>query len=114
MEGQITSSMELHIMINFLNIREHFPQYHEDKSHWAYQYCKNIKDSPEIAKLITNPSLSYYYCHCVRDDKKIALQITSSGWAYSYCLQVKDRPEVRRYITEKLHLDWYKNWKKKQ
>ena len=42
-----------------------------------YKYCNNVKDKPEIRKLITD-----------------------SGWAYWYCRDVKDRPEIRKYIKE--------------
>ena len=47
------------------------------ESAWAYRYCLNIKDIPEM-----------------RD------KIIESEWAYYYCLRVKDRKEMRDKIVE--------------
>ena len=78
-------------MLNFLNIREHLPEYHKDKSLWAYLYCYNIKDKPEAYKLIND-----------------------SNDAYNYCTYIKDRPEVRKHITDSYWASCYRRWKKKQ
>jgi len=79
-------------MINFLEIRRHFPQYQKKKSHWAYHYCRYVKDRPEIRKRITG----------------------SSEYAYRYCRFIKDRSEVRMYITANYYLERYREWKAKQ
>jgi len=101
-------------MINFLNIKKGFSIYHEDKSHWAYCYCYIIKDKPEVYKYITDPWDAYKYCRYIKDLPVIRKYITDSLDAYCYCRYVKDRPEVRKLITEDEHLQWYKEWKKKQ
>jgi len=49
----------------------------EELSRWAYLYCRDIKDRPEIWK-----------------------NITDSYWAYCYCRVIKNRPELRKYIKE--------------
>ena len=49
----------------------------EEMSKWAYYYCKDIKDKPEIRIYITNPY-----------------------WSYSYCRDIKDRLNIRKNITE--------------
>ena len=40
-------------MLNFLYITNHCPEYHEEKSQWAYYYCRWIKDRPEVRRFIT-------------------------------------------------------------
>ena len=106
--------METNSMINFLNIREHFPQYHEDKSHWAYGYCKNIKDKKEAYKLITDSNYAYFYCEYIKDRKAVRKFITDSYWAYTYCRTVKDRPSIRKYITDSHWASCYRGWKQTQ
>jgi hypothetical protein len=49
----------------------------KENSKWAYCYCHNIKNRPEVRK-----------------------HITDSNWAYRYCKNIKDRPEIRKYITD--------------
>ena len=51
-------------------------------SYYAYQYCRYVKDCPEIRK-----------------------HITESKDAYWYCKNVKDDPEVRKHITNKYQLE---------
>ena len=50
-----------------------------EMSNWAYHYCRNKKDRPEVRKLITN-----------------------SRWVYYYCNVIKDDPEVRKYVDKGL------------
>jgi len=47
----------------------------EEMSKWAYRHCRDMKDIPEVRKLITD-----------------------SQWAYYYCILIKDRPEIGKYI----------------
>jgi len=101
-------------MINFLNIRNHFHQYHTDKSPWAYYYCIEVKDKPEVRQYITVPFWAYEYCYIIKDRPEVYKYITSSLYAYRYCITVKDRPSVRQYITEEKHLKNYQDWKNKQ
>jgi len=56
-------------MINFLNIKHHFSEYHEDKSGWACRYCKHIEDKPEVRKLITDKFWRLNYLNN-KDDPK--------------------------------------------
>ena len=78
-------------MLNFLNIREHSPEYYWDKPQWAYYYCKDIKDI-----------------------KAVREYITSSEYAYKYCRYIKDTKEVRKHITDSYWASCYRGWKKKQ
>ena len=106
--------METNSMINFLNIRNHFPEYHENKSWWAYRYCKDVKDKPEIRKHVTDSFDAYNYCKNVKDRPEIRKYITDSEGAYWYCKNVKDRSEIRMHITENYYLVRYRKWKAKQ
>ena len=63
-------------MINFLNIKKHCSEYHANKSSWAYFYCINIKDRPEIRKYITDSGHAYLYCMYFKDDTEVAKYIT--------------------------------------
>jgi len=62
-------------MINFLHIREHLHEYHEDKSWWAYFYCLNIKDRPSIRKFITHGYWANEYCRNIKEDTEVAKRI---------------------------------------
>lgn len=44
-------------------------------SEWAYYYCLNIKDDPEIRKYITNSKWAFYYCIFIENDLEIAKNI---------------------------------------
>ena len=103
-------------MINFLQIRKYFHNYHKGyhKSWWAYEYCSEVKDRPEVAKYITASADAYYYCKYVKDRPEIRKLITKSIHAYYYCTEIKDRPEVRKLITYRDHIKWYKKWKEEQ
>ena len=101
-------------MINFLYIREHSPEYHEDKPQWTYRYCRYVKDSPSVRKLINNSYWAYMYCRDIKDRPEIRKYITDSSWAYYYCTEIKDRSEVRMYITENYYLGRYREWKQTQ
>ena len=68
-------------------------------SEWAYYYCHYVQDNPKVYNNITKSQWAYRYCHDVRDIPKIYKRITVSIWAYCYCYNVKDRPEVYKYIT---------------
>ena len=48
----------------------------EEISYWAYYYCKDIEDRPEIREHITDPD-----------------------WAFEYCRYIEDRPEIRHYVN---------------
>jgi len=77
-------------MINFLQIKKHFPEYHDNKSMWGFWYCFDIKDDPKAYNLITE-----------------------SQWAKFYCQYVTHRPEVAKYIsiTDEERLKLYKQFK---
>ena len=93
--------MEKETMLNFLNIRNHFHQYHEDKSQWAYGYCKTIKDKKEVYKYITDSGYAYTYCNNIKDRKAVREYITGSKHSYKYCKYIKDRPEIRKYLENR-------------
>lgn len=41
-------------------------------SQWAYSYCKDIKDDPEIREFITNSYWAYHYCRYInKKDKRL-------------------------------------------
>jgi len=63
-------------MINFLEIKKHFPEYHKHKSQWAYYYCKDIKDKPDIRKYITTSMWAYFYCREVENTPEMSCKIT--------------------------------------
>jgi len=96
-------------MINFTNIRNHLPEYHENKSLWAYMHCKYVKDAPEVYKFITNSVWAYDYCKHIKDRPEVRKHITDSKWAYCYCVFIKDRPDVRKFIKDK-ELHRYHIW----
>ena len=101
-------------MINFLQITKHCVIYHWNISHWAYNYCRDVKDKPEIRQYITDSNDALWYCKNVKDRPEMRKLITDSYWAYFYCRAVKDRPEVRKLITEEDHLQYYQDWKDEQ
>lgn len=39
-------------------------------SRWAYEYCRDVENNPEIRKHITNSYWMYYYCKYVRNYKE--------------------------------------------
>jgi len=49
----------------------------KELSEWAYDYCDQVEDKPEVWKNITDSTSAYFYCR-----------------------NIKDRPEVRKYIKE--------------
>ena len=76
-------------------------------SEWAYYYCRYVKDNPEICNNITKSEWAYQYCFNIRDIPKIYKRITASEWAYCYCYSVKDRPEVRKNIIDSVWAYYY-------
>ena len=68
-------------------------------SEWAYNYCRRVKDNPEVRKNIVDSKWAYYYCYEIEDRPEIRRNITDSMWAYYYCHDVEDKPEVFRRIT---------------
>lgn len=72
-------------------------------SNWAYTYCRDIKDQPELWKHITNSDNAYHYCKNIKDRPEVWKYITDSKSAYLYCRNIKDRPEIRKRITN----SWY-------
>jgi hypothetical protein len=95
--------MERRAMINFLHITKHLHIYHKDKSKWALGYCKDIKDRPEIRKLITEPRTAYRYCRNIKDRKEIRKLIIGNSkvhsyYSYLFCKTIKDRKEIRDSI----------------
>ncbi len=41
-------------------------------SQWAYWYCRDIKDDPEIREFITNPYWAYMYCEYInKNDERL-------------------------------------------
>jgi len=97
-------------MINFLQITKHFHLYHRDKSWWAYKYCKDIEDKPEVKKYITHSNHAFWYCKDVKDRPEIRKLITTSFHAYRYCKEIQDRPEVAKHITDSYFLELYHEW----
>ncbi len=49
-------------------------------SYWAYEYCLNVKDDPEIRKFITSPIWAFYYCTLVNNDPEVRKNIKSLMW----------------------------------
>ena len=48
---------------------------------------------------ITDSCWAYYYCRDVKDRPEVRANVSDSCWAYRYCRDVKDRPEIRAKIT---------------
>jgi len=86
-------------MINFLQITKHCVIYHWNISHWAYNYCRDVKDKPEIRQYITDSNDALWYCMKVKDRPSIRKFITDSHDALEYCLDIRDIKEVRKYIV---------------
>jgi len=85
-------------MINFLQIKKGFHIYYKNKELWAYWYCRDIKDKPEVRQYITSPKMSFYYCQDIKDRKKVRKNITDSTWAHYYCTEIKHRPSVSKFV----------------
>jgi len=51
----------------------------QEVSEWAYKYCIDVKDDPEVRKYITDPE-----------------------WVYHYCKEVNDDPEIKKYMLRRL------------
>jgi len=63
-------------MLNFLEIKKHCSEYHEDKSYWALEYCREVKDRKEVRQYITDNRHAYLYCMYFKDDTEVAKYIT--------------------------------------
>ena len=74
---------------------------HPDKvSEFAYYHMlKGGKSIFKISDSILTSKWAYYYCRDVEDNPEVRKKITTSMWAYYYCINVKDRPEIRKYIS---------------
>ncbi len=62
-------------------------------SEWAYLYCRDINDDPEVRKFIINSEWAYWYCYDIKDDPKIIKYITESFWAFMYCTDINKNDE---------------------
>ncbi len=76
-------------------------------SKWAYEYCRRIKDDPEIRKYIVDSFWAYCYCRDTNDDPEVRKNITRSYFAFCYCRDVKNDPQVRKYITKEIDRELY-------
>ncbi|MFW6282354.1 MAG: hypothetical protein ACOC1O_06190, partial [bacterium] len=65
-------------------------------SKWAYFYCKETKNDPEIRKYITDSYYAYLYCYTSEEDSKIKNNITHQYWAHIYCRYINYDPELRK------------------
>ncbi len=70
-------------------------------SKWAYYYCRDVKDDPEIKKYITDSRWSYQYCKFINDDPEISKFITTPIWAYGYCRDVNKNDERLMELAKK-------------
>ncbi len=70
-------------------------------SEWAYYYCRNINDDPEVRKYITDPNWAYYYCKDVEDYPEIRKYITDSFWASMYCWNINKNDERLLKLAKK-------------
>ena len=64
---------------------------------------------PDI-KYYNLPQYSYWYCLEVKDRPEVYKLITESYYAYLYCIDVKDRKEIRKLITDHLWIEKYNEW----
>ena len=76
-------------------------------SHWAYNYCKRVKDAPKVRKNITDSSWAYRYCRDIKDRPSVRKRITNDYWACEYCKNIKDIQSVFKNITESDRAYWY-------
>lgn len=63
---------------------------------WAFWYCKNINNDPEIKKYIIDSEYSFEYCYRVKDDPEIRKGITEEFWVFQYCYNIKNDVEMAR------------------
>jgi len=81
-----------------------------EMSKWAFYYCRDKEDKPEIRKLITDSMAACLYCADVKDRPEVRKNITATEWASWYCEQIEDDPEVRKYIKNdpEIWVEWEK------
>lgn len=83
---------------------------------WAFEYCYNINDDPDVRDLITDSFRAYNYCKYIKDRPEVRKNITDSCWAKKYCKHIRDDPEVMKNLKTtnlKLIEKWdyeYKPW----
>lgn len=65
---------------------------------WAFEYCRDAKDDPEIRKNITESGWAFMYCVDIKDDPEVRKNITHPEWACNYCTNIYDDPEIRKHI----------------
>ncbi len=70
-------------------------------SRWAYLYCKDIKDDPEIREYIIESEWAYYYCGNIDDNPEIRKFIIKSEFAYLYCKYINTNDERLINLSEK-------------
>ena len=72
---------------------------------WAYYYCIDIEDDPEIRKYITDPDLAFLYCIHVKDRPEVRKYITDPMYAHRYCKEVRnDIPELKILSEEYMYI----------
>ena len=54
-------------------------------SYEAYKYCRDVKDTKEIRRLITASYHAYWYCRDVKDRKSMRKLITDNDFEISKC-----------------------------
>lgn len=65
-------------------------------SKWAYKYCRDVNDNPEIRKNITDSGWAYCYCKVIKDDPEVRKNITKQYWGWLYYKNINDKPEIRK------------------
>ena len=60
-------------------------------SMWAYRYCLDIEDDPEIRNLITDSFTSLHYCKFIKDRKEISKNITQQPYIDWYNKLIEER-----------------------
>lgn len=49
-------------------------------SRWAYHYCRDVKNDPEVKSLITEAYWAFQYFINIKKDKEVLAYIKGSVW----------------------------------
>lgn len=73
----------------------------EQIDRWAFDYCYNVEDDPEVWPMIKGSKYAYIYCKYVENRPEVRKLITKSEFAAFYCEDVSNDEDMEARITER-------------
>ena len=80
-------------------------------SSWAYYQCSKNK-STVLKSLITTSKWAYLFCKNVQDDPEVRKYITNPYYAFLYLIEINYDRNLRNIVKNTKFDDWYLHKKK--